>query len=411
MVNKETDMKDLSPMQLSPLDTDKYKLTMHQIFHSIAPQASARYIFKNRTAGADLASQLPQINRALDQYCECSRFTADDLAWLEARPEKPYSSAYLDYLETFRFNRKNIRAIPDPDEPGAVLIEAEGRILDAMLFEIPVLSIVNESHFARYDTPDTRAEGQARLEAKLACLQNAPAGFKFADFGTRRRFCADWQDHVVATLMQSPCFAGTSNLYLAKKYGLNDIGTMAHEYLQAFQALSPELARSQADALNAWIAFYGKKLGIALTDVVGFDAFLRDFGPDLANAYSGLRHDSGNPYDWARKAIGHYRSLGIDPAEKTLVFSDGLTVDSAIELCKTFSGQAKLFFGIGTSLTNDLGPKALNIVMKIIECNGKPVAKISDADGKTMCKDLSFLQELREAYRIAPAAASRSAKL
>ena len=184
------------------------------------------------------------------------------------------------------------------------------------------------------------------------------------------------------------------------KYNLIPIGTMAHEYLQASQALGPRLRDSQKFALEKWVQEYRGDLGIALTDVVGLDAFLRDFDLYFCKLFDGLRHDSGCPYEWTEKVLKFYESMKIDAKTKSLVYSDGLDFPKAIDLYKRFKNNAKLFFGIGTNLTNDLGPKAINIVMKMVSCNGSPVAKVSDSAGKTMCKDEKFLAYLKEVFEI-----------
>ena len=177
------------------------------------------------------------------------------------------------------------------------------------------------------------------------------------------------------------------------------MGTQAHEWFQAHQQISPVLANSQRAALQAWLDEYPDQLGIALTDCITMDAFLRDFGPEFATRYQGLRHDSGDPVQWGEKAIAHYEKLQIDPLSKTLVFSDNLDLNKAIDLYRHFAARVKLGFGIGTRLTCDIpGVQPLNIVIKLVECNGKPVAKLSDSPGKTICHDKAFVRALRKAF-------------
>ena len=223
-----------------------------------------------------------------------------------------------------------------------------------------------------------------------------------SDFGTRRRYTLAWQEHVVRTLHRAApeSFRGTSNVYLAKKLGLIPIGTMAHEFLQAFQALHVRLRDFQTAALEAWVHEYRGDLGIALTDVVGMDAFLRDFDLYFAKLFDGLRHDSGDPYEWGDKAYEHYKKLKIDSRSKMLTFSDGLNLDKAFALHGYFKDRFKTSFGIGTNLTNDLGHTPLNIVLKLVECNGQSVAKLSDSPGKTMTDNNTFLAYLRQIFEI-----------
>jgi nicotinate phosphoribosyltransferase len=303
-----------------------------------------------------------------------------------------------------------------------------------MGFEIFVLSIVNELYFRRFATPEALAEGRKRLAAKIALLRDfrsqspvaqvsppnvlqfangtsAPmAGgrlhairhpFEFFDFGTRRRFSREWHEEMVATLAREvpQYFKGTSNLYLAKKYGLAAIGTMAHEYLQTFQAVGVQLRNFQKEALEAWVHEYRGDLGVALTDVVGMDAFISDFDLYFAKLFDGLRHDSGDPVVWGEKALAHYQRLRIDAHTKRLVFSDGLNLPRALQLYEIFADRVQCGFGIGTDLSNDMGVPALNIVMKLTECNGQPVAKLSDTPGKTLCTDETFLAYLRQVFK------------
>jgi nicotinate phosphoribosyltransferase len=277
-----------------------------------------------------------------------------------------------------------------------------------IFFEVPVLAIVNEVYFRHKvreekDLGPLMEMGRVRLQEKYRLLEKHPAGeFSLADFGTRRRFSRAWQEEVVQTLSGLPTFAGTSNVDLARRLGLTPIGTMAHEFMMVGQAQDDvPLVKFQSKMLQSWVDEYRGDLGIALTDTVGIDAFLRDFDLYYAKLYDGLRHDSGDPLWWAQKVIAHYKSLGIDPLSKVLVFSDGLSPQKAIEIAQTLQGQAKLSFGIGTNFTNDfpgLGP--LQIVMKLTQVNGRPVAKVSDSPGKGMCKDESFLAYLRKVYGI-----------
>jgi nicotinate phosphoribosyltransferase len=277
-----------------------------------------------------------------------------------------------------------------------------------MGFEIYVLAIVNELYFRRFDVEVARAEGRRRLQEKIALLRafgEEPARahpFEFFDFGVRRRFRGDWQREVVSTLKESvpEYFKGTSNVLLAKELGLVAIGTMAHEYLQTYQALGVRLRDFQRAALEDWVQEYRGDLGVALTDVVGMDAFLADFDLYFAKLFDGLRHDSGDPIEWGEKALAHYAKLRIDARAKRLVFSDGLDVPTALSIYRHFADRVQLGFGIGTNLSNDVGIKPLNIVMKLTEANGQSVAKLSDTPGKTLCQNETFLAYLRQVFQI-----------
>ena len=189
-------------------------------------------------------------------------------------------------------------------------------------------------------------------------------------------------------------------MYLAWQLHLVPIGTMAHEFLQSFQALGVRLRDFQKAALEAWVQEYRGDLGVALTDVISMDAFLADFDLYFAKLFDGLRHDSGDPYVWGDKAIAHYETLRIDPSTKMLTFSDGLDIDKVLSLYHYFSHKIPVAFGVGTNLTNDMGLEALQIVIKMTHCNGQSVAKLSDAAGKTMCTDDTFLAYLRQVFQV-----------
>jgi nicotinate phosphoribosyltransferase len=229
--------------------------------------------------------------------------------------------------------------------------------------------------------------------------------FKISDFGTRRRFSRTWHEEVLQTLKREvpDHFAGTSNVWLAKQIGLTPLGTMGHEYMQACQALGPRLRDSQVFAFDTWAKEYRGDLGIALSDTYGMDAFLRDFDMYFCKLFDGARHDSGDPLEWGERLIAHYQKNRVDSRSKTLIFSDQLSFPRAIEIAHRFHGRAKTSFGIGTNLTNDLGYEPLNIVIKMTECNGQPVAKVSDSPGKTVSKDPRYLAYLRQVFGLDPA--------
>jgi len=372
------------------------------------PQAQAEYRFVCRNAPAfPLSELLAQVDEQLDHLCALS-FTEDELGYIGAL--RYVKNDFVDFLRIFRFQRRFIRASAAAD--GRTLeIVAEGPQVHVMGFEIYVLAIVNELYFRRADQAAALVEGRERLRAKIAALREFGAReparahpFEFFDFGVRRRFSGAWQDEVVRTLKDAvpEFFKGTSNVHLAKKYGLVAIGTMAHEYLQSYQAFDVRLRDFQRMALENWVQEYRGDLGVALTDVVGMDAFLRDFDLYFAKLFDGLRHDSGDPVAWGEKALAHYAKLRIDAHTKRLTFSDGLDLETAFSIWRHFADRTQLGFGIGTTLTNDVGLVPLNIVMKLTQCNGQPVAKLSDSPGKTMCKDETFLAYLRQVFQVAP---------
>ena len=392
----------MPPIVRSLLETDLYKFTMWQALLHRHPDAQTEYQFLCRNTPAyPLAELKEEVERELDHLCTLA-FADDEIAYL--RTLRYIKSDFADFLTVFRFQRKFIQVEADGD---TLSIRACGPLVHVMGFEIYVLYIVNELYFRRFDQTAALAHGRARLADKIALLrdyQQEPAcrhPFEFFDFGVRRRFSGPWQEEVVATLAASvpQYFKGTSNVYLAKKYKLVPIGTMAHEYLQAFQAFGVRLRDFQKAALEDWVQEYRGDLGTALTDVVGMDAFLADFDLYFAKLFDGLRHDSGDPVEWGEKALAHYARLRIDALTKRLVFSDGLDVPKALALHRHFANRTMTGFGIGTNLSNDMGVPALNIVMKLMVCNGQPVAKLSDSPGKTMCTDATFLAYLAQVFQ------------
>jgi nicotinate phosphoribosyltransferase len=391
----------MQPVIQSLLDTDLYKFTMWQTMLHRHPRTQAEYTFVCRNQPAyPLADLVDEVNAELDHLCTL-RFQPGELAYLNGL--RFIRSDFVDFLRIFQFQREFISAHAHGDK---LEIVANGPQVHVMAFEIHVLAIVNELYFRRFDQAAAYAEGRRRLAAKVERL-NAFATepqrrhpFEFFDFGVRRRFCRDWQREVVDTFKREvpQYFKGVSNVMFARELGLVPIGTMAHEYLQTYQTLGVRLRDFQRAAFEDWVQEYRGDLGVALTDVVGMDAFLADFDLYFAKLFDGLRHDSGDPVVWGEKALAHYERLRIDANTKRLTFSDGLDFDKAIALYHHFADRTQLGFGIGTNLTNDMGQKTLHIVMKLTHANGQPVAKLSDSPGKVLCDDETFLAYLRQVF-------------
>jgi nicotinate phosphoribosyltransferase len=397
----------------SLLDTDLYKFTMMQVVLHHFPGAQVEYRFKCRNPGIDLAQFAGQIREEVRSLCSL-QFRDAELTYL--RSVRFIKSDFVDFLGLFRLNEKYISITPQPS--GELEIRIKGPWLHTILFEIPVLAIVNEVYFRNTQKKPDFAEGRRRLETKIGELQDAGlADLKIADYGTRRRFSKDWHEEVLRTLndrlgavtsppvraqpgARLPQLAGTSNVLYAMKLGLIPLGTMAHEYLQACQGLGPRLRDSQIFGFESWAREYRGDLGIALSDVYGMSAFLRDFDLYFCKLFDGARHDSGDPFQWGERMLAHYIANRVDPRTKTLIFSDSLTVPRTIELYQQFRGRCQLAFGIGTNLTNDLGYEPLQIVIKMITCNGQPVAKLSDTPSKNMCEDEKYLAYLRQVFEI-----------
>lgn len=398
----------MTPIITSLLDTDLYKFTMWQAMLHRHPQTEAEYEFVCRTPTAfPLTDLLPEVNQELDALCSL-RFTPEDLGYLASL--RFMKSDFIDFLRIFQFQRSFIKAWAEGE---TLHIVARGPQVHVMGFEIYVLAIVNELYFRRFDAETALTEGRKRLALKIEQLKHLAMEaklrnpFELFDFGVRRRFSGPWQREVVQAFAEQTAqwFKGTSNVLLARDLNLVPIGTMAHEYLQSYQALGVRLRDFQVAALEDWVQEYRGDLGIALTDTVGMDAFLADFDMYFAKLFDGLRHDSGDPFEWGEKALAHYAQLRIDPQNKRLVFSDGLNLDTALALYHRFADRIQCGFGIGTRLTNDMGLETINIVMKLTHANGQPVAKISDSPGKTLCNDETYLAYLRQVFNIPEPAA------
>jgi nicotinate phosphoribosyltransferase len=387
----------------SLLDTDLYKFTMQQVVWSHFPNVQVEYDFKCRTKGVDLSPYADEIREELTAYCTL-RLTPHEAAYVKSiRYVKP---SYVDALTNLRLSPEcvQISVHPEAAPEDRLRIQIVGNWFQTILFEVPLLAIINEV-YCRRTYPDDAAnqqEGLRRLEAKIARLQSEPSvSVALIEFGTRRRYSGEWQQTVIAFLQKhlGTTLLGTSNMAAAMNFGLRPYGTMAHEFLQACQALVA-LPDFQKFAFDTWMQEYRGDLGIALSDVVGMEAFLRDFDKLFCKAYDGARHDSGDPFAWGEKLIRHYEEMDVDPKPKSAVFSDSLDVERALALARHFQGRIRTSFGIGTNLTNDLGFEALSIVIKMTRCNGRPVAKLSDSPGKAMCHDAVYLNYLRETFKI-----------
>ena len=385
----------------SLLDTDYYKLTMMQAVLHHYPNAEVEWAFRSRS-GEDLTPYLDEIRRQIEALADL-RVSQAELAFLEGihymQPD------FIRFLGLFRFDLRHVRV---ELEAGELVVYLRGPWLHVILFEVPLLAIISEvRNRARYPEV-TLEQAEARLDEKLQWLRSEATedelkGFNLADFGTRRRFSFAVQAMVVQRLKHDfpGNFVGTSNIHLARTLNLKPMGTMAHEWIMAHQQLGPRLIDSQSAALDCWAREYRGALGIAITDCITMDAFMADFDQYLAKLFDGLRHDSGDPVEWAEKAIGHYQRLGIDPMTRQLVFSDGLDFPKALGIYRALAGRSNTSYGIGTQLTCDIpGVEPTNMVIKMTSCNGQPVAKISDSPGKTMCRDEAFVSYLKHVYGV-----------
>ncbi len=370
-------------MITSILDTDLYKLTMQQAVHALYPRAEAEYVFINRGGTRFPEGFGERLTHEIRRMADLS-LSRDELEYLTSTGYF-LTPVYLDFLSHYRF---------DPDEvtvtlrDGELVMSAAGPWFRTILWEVPLMAMVSELYFSMTAPPTlSRDEQRARNRRKAERLRDG--GVPFADFGTRRRFSFDNQVRVLEDILAVPGnpLVGTSNASLARRLGIKAIGTHAHEWFM-FHAAENGYRQANRAATDAWTAVYQGNLGIALTDTYTTDAFLASFDAVKARLFDGVRHDSGDPLAFAEKMIAHYRKLRIDPMTKTIVFSDGLDVEKAVAIRNACEGRIKTSFGIGTHLTNDLGPAALNIVIKLSRCRGSrsvgwlPAVKLSDVAGK-----------------------------
>ena len=398
---RKEDIKQMRLPQIinSLLETDMYKFSMGQtIFHQFTSYKTT-WTFKCRNKDVHFTDEMvEEIKEHVQAFCQL-RFTEEELEYLDNITW--IKGTYVDFLRLWqpRYEEFTITT----DAPCGLAIDAAGTWLNTSMYEIPVLAIVNEVYFRMaYDYDVLLKQFKRRLDEKVRLLEEDTYRLSdFSEFGLRRRLSAEAQEMAVKAIaeVELPAdshFIGTSNVYLAKKFNLKPVGTMAHEWImctgQGNHKHNP--AYSNWYALDAWVKEYGILNGIALTDTITTDCFLRDFQLTYATLFSGVRHDSGDPYEWGDKMIAHYNSLGINPRTKTLLFSDSLDFERATALYDYFKDKAKVAFGIGTFISNDTDEEALNIVMKTTKCNGMDVAKISDVAGKGMCKNPDYVDYL-----------------
>ena len=387
----------LEPIIRSLLDTDLYKFTMNQVMLHRHTNLTGTYIFKCRNKDVKFTyAMLDEINEQIDHLCTLT-FTDEELNYLRSiRFIKP---DYVEFLRLYRPIRDYVKT--DLDELGNLTIRVDGPLFSAMQYEIYLLEIVNEVYFRmKYDYQKLWYSALIKASYKVEDFITGKYDFNFAEFGCRRRLSREWQEYVLKEMLKTGHCVGTSNVYLAMKHNLTPIGTYAHEYVQMFQGIETiPVAHSNRIALKEWFDEYNGDLGTALTDTLTTDCFLKDFDKLQATMYSGVRHDSGDPYTWGEKIIAHYEKLGIDPKTKTLLFSDSLNFDKAQEIYEYFKGRGKVSFGIGTFITNDTCEEPLNIVIKLQYVNGRPVAKLSDVEGKSMSQDAEYTTYLRSAVK------------
>ena len=398
-------------MKLDPIikhlsDTDFYKFTIGQYIYHQHPSDIAKWEFKCRNEDVKFTPEMIQeIKDQLDYFCTL-RFTDDELEYLAS-----IKFIKRDYIENFLRFWHPIRSEIHVNEIGmqayndcGLAIECEGTWLNTSFYEIAILAIVNQVYFAfKNGACAFDIEFQDKTVEKFSNVLDGTWDIGvWSEFGTRRRYSYEMQDWLIKYIVKKniPGFVGTSNVWLAKKYGVKATGTLAHECIMSAQGrpqFSP--AYSNKFVMDEWYKEYGVLPGVFLGDTLGTDLFLKDFTLTFAHIFNGVRHDSGDPFAWGEKLIEHYKKLGIDPKTKTLLFSDSLDFERADKLQKHFKDKAHVAFGIGTYLAgvqhNDAECHPLNIVCKMTQCNGLPVAKLSDTFSKVMCRDIEYIDYLK----------------
>lgn len=401
-VMKAFDLK-YPPMVKSLLDIDLYKESMGQAYHHQFANDKATWDFKARNVGDGLAHEkynhddYVEIVNQLKAYCSL-RFDEDELEYLNTK----FPWIHHDYTNFLSFWHPRFEDF-DVTEGGFSGIEIHFKGVQEYVtyYEIPILEITAETYYRNhYDYDKLLEDFKKETFEKIVKVKSGEYDLgTFSEFGARRRLSFEAQDWLIKTLKESDIkgFVGTSDVYLAKKYDIGAVGTMAHEWIMTTGEGHPEHNPAYANkyALDAWVKEYGVWNGIALTDTITTDCFLLDFQKTFATLFSGVRHDSGNPFAWGDKIIEHYKSLGIDPNTKTLLFSDGLNGESATKINKYFKGRAKVAFGIGTWWSAPQGIKPLNIVAKTVLVNGGDVCKLSDAEGKNMSRNPEYIDYLK----------------
>jgi nicotinate phosphoribosyltransferase len=373
---------------------DFYKLTMGDVIYEHHPDTEVTFTLKNRDPDRKLSEfvTIDALQQRLDAIAKRS-FSTEEITYyaglLAQNDEARFTPEYLDHLANITLPDVTISY----DETGDIAVQSTGPWTDVSLWETVIMSEINEEYYQclmeteGVSLKDILAEGDRRLNNKITRLQTRP-DIKFADFGTRRRFSADWHEHVIERLA-AECpnnFVGTSNPWFAYKYNLAPIGTFAHEMPMVYAGLADEAGDNPLSGhtkmLRDWQEHYKGDLSIALTDTFGSEFFFTDFTAEQAQQWRGLRHDSGDPIAFGERVIDFYKQHEIDPITKTLVFSDGLNIDEIERLADHFGNRIGILFGWGTTLTNDLGLKANNIVMKATRVNTKDTVKLSDDAGK-----------------------------
>ena len=365
----------------SLLDNDFYKFTMMHAVREKYPDAQVRYEFINRDPAFTFTEDFLERIQVRIQELKNLRLTEEEYAWLQTLDILP--KTFLDFLKDFRCNPDYIHCELDKEKQLKLLIE--GPWHETILFEVPVLAIISQTYFETIDTNWDHSLEHYAQRTREKGIALSKAGCVFTDFGTRRRRSFDLQETVIDAFesleASDECestYRGTSNVHFSRLTGRMPIGTMAHEWIMAHAGMFG-IDGANVHSMQAWYDVFKGKIAIGLTDTYTTDLFFKEFSPELAKAYSGVRQDSGDPLEFTDKAVAFYKNLGINPKTKKAVYSDSLDLEKAVKIQKYAENKIIPLYGIGTFFTNDFeAGKALNIVIKLFAINNTPVFKITD---------------------------------
>ncbi len=366
------------------LDTDLYKFTTSYAYIKLFPYALGTFSFKDRDETRYTAGFLEALKNELQSLSLVS-LTEAELEYMYGHC-RFLPKVYWEWLSSFRFDPKKIEVFLDDEQH--LHIEVTDFLYKVTLYEVPLLAIVSEIKNQFMNRIPVDEDWMGRLVTKVNISNDNE--LPFSEFGTRRRFSFDVQDKVVAYLKQHARYCtGTSNCYLAMKYGMLPMGTHPHEWFM-FHGAQFGYKHANYMALENWVNVYDGDLGTALSDTYTSDAFLSNFSRKQAKLFDGVRCDSGNEYEFIDRLIERYKELGIDPTVKTIIFSNALDFEKALRIFNYCKGKIRCSFGIGTNLTNDTGYQPSNIVMKLSRCKmnvnqeWRECVKLSDDMGKHM---------------------------
>ena len=391
----------IDPIVRSLIDADFYKLLMCQSIFRYKPDTQVKFSLINRAKDIRLAELIDEgeLREQLDHIRGLS-LSRGESTWMRGNTfygkRQMFRPDFMDWLEGVRLPPYQLEK-----HDGQYELTFEGNWPEVMLWEIPALAVLMElrgravlGEMGRFELQVLYARAMTKLWEKIEKLRNVD-GLRIADFGTRRRHSFLWQDWAVQAMIEGlgDKFVGTSNCLIAMRREVEAIGTNAHELPMIYSALAEtdeSLKRAPYDVLADWQEEHDGNLRIILPDTYGTEGFLRN-APDWLASWTGIRIDSGDPESSAEIAIQWWKDRGEDPAEKLIIFSDGLDAEKMVQLHRQFSGRTKVSFGWGTLLTNDfrglveqdaLAP--FSLVCKAVSANGRPTVKLSDNPNKAM---------------------------